>query len=82
MSGSVWLPVGDGGAPVPAGPGPRGGWSGYYGIVGTGSGLSRVAVTSVGFPEKIAKLQGGDKSVGSVADFDIRGLEFADRLSC
>ena len=30
---------------------------------------------------KIAKLPGGDKSVGSVADFDIRGLEFADRPS-
>ena len=32
--------------------------------------------------EKIAKLPGGDKSVGSVADFDIRDLEFADRPSC
>ena len=26
--------------------------------------------------EKIAKLLGGDKSVGSVADFDIRGLDY------
>ena len=34
------------------------------------------------YNEKIAKLPGRDKSVGSVADFDIRGLEFADRPSC
>ena len=32
-------------------------------------------------PEKIAKLPSGDKSVGSVADFDILGLGFTDRPS-
>ena len=31
--------------------------------------------------EKIAKLPSGDKSVGSVADFDILGLGFTDRPS-
>ena len=30
---------------------------------------------------KIAKLPSGDKSVGSVADFDILGLGFTDRPS-